>query len=68
MWGEEVAAAVVLRDQADCTDAELMSYCRDRLAEFKCPKKIHITQSIPRTATGKLQRRAVAAAFAVEPA
>lgn len=68
MWGEEVAAAVVLRDQTTCTDAELVSYCRDRLAEFKCPKKIHITQTIPRTATGKIQRRVVAAAFAGEPA
>ena len=68
MWGEEVAAAVVLRDQSTCTDAELVSYCRDRLAEFKCPKKIHITQTIPRTATGKIQRRVVAAAFAGDPA
>jgi acyl-CoA synthetase (AMP-forming)/AMP-acid ligase II len=68
MWGEEVAAAVVLRDHAGCTDAELVSYCRDHLAEFKCPKKIHLTQTIPRTATGKIQRRAVAAAFAGEPA
>jgi acyl-CoA synthetase (AMP-forming)/AMP-acid ligase II len=68
MWGEEVAAAVVLRDQSACTDVELVSYCRDRLAEFKCPKKIHITQTIPRTATGKIQRRVVAAAFAGDPA
>ena len=68
MWGEEVAAAVVLRDQSTGTDAELVSYCRDRLAEFKCPKKIHITGTIPRTATGKIQRRAVAAAFAGDSA
>jgi acyl-coenzyme A synthetase/AMP-(fatty) acid ligase len=59
---------VVLRDQSTCTDAELVSYCRDRLAEFKCPKKIHITQTIPRTATGKIQRRVVAAAIAGDPA
>ena len=68
IWGEEVAAAVVLREQPGCTDADLVSYCRDRLAEFKCPKKIHITQAIPRTATGKIQRRVVASAFAGEPA
>jgi acyl-CoA synthetase (AMP-forming)/AMP-acid ligase II len=68
MWGEEVAAAVVLRDQTECTDADLVSYCRDRLAEFKCPKKIHITHAIPRTATGKIQRRVVAAAFGGERA
>ena len=61
-WGEEVAAAVVLRDAA--TEAELIAYCRDRLADFKCPKKIFIVDSIPRTATGKVQRLNVAAALA----
>ena len=53
-WGEEVAAAVVLREPA--TEAELIAYCRERLADFKCPKKIYIVESIPRTATGKVQR------------
>ncbi len=68
MWGEEVAAAVVIRDGTTVNEADLVSYCRDRLAEFKCPKKIHIAQAIPRTATGKIQRRVVAAAYAGEPA
>jgi acyl-CoA synthetase (AMP-forming)/AMP-acid ligase II len=61
-WGEEVAAAVVLR--GDATEADLLSYCRERLADFKRPKQIHITDTIPRTATGKIQRRVVAEAFA----
>jgi len=60
-WGEEVAAAVVLRDAA--TEAELIAYCRDRMADFKCPKKIYLVDSIPRTATGKVQRLNVAAAL-----
>ncbi len=63
VWGEEVAAAVVLREQATASEADLLSYCRERLADFKSPKKIHIVQTIPRTATGKLQRRVVAAAY-----
>ncbi|HTL04564.1 MAG TPA: acyl--CoA ligase, partial [Gemmatimonadales bacterium] len=61
-WGEEVAAAVVLR--SDASEADLLSYCRERLADFKRPKQIHITDTIPRTATGKIQRRVVAEAFA----
>ena len=61
-WGEEVAAAVVLK--ADATEADLVSYCRERMADFKRPKQIHITTAIPRTATGKIQRRIVAEAFA----
>jgi acyl-CoA synthetase (AMP-forming)/AMP-acid ligase II len=68
MWGEEVAAAVVMRENAAVGESELLSYCRERLADFKCPKKIHITQTIPRTATGKIQRRMVAAAYAGESA
>jgi acyl-CoA synthetase (AMP-forming)/AMP-acid ligase II len=61
-WGEEVAAAVVLREPI--TEAELLAYCRERLADYKRPKQIHITEAIPRTATGKIQRRVVAQAFA----
>ena len=66
MWGEEVAAAVVLREETTATESDLLAWCRERLAEFKSPKKIHIVQAIPRTATGKLQRRIVAAAYGGE--
>ena len=61
-WGEEVAAAVVLK--SDASEADLIAYCRERMADFKRPKQIHITSAIPRTATGKIQRRVVAQAFA----
>ena len=60
-YGEEVSAAVVLSGEASAED--LMAHCRERLAAFKVPKTIHLVSSIPRTATGKIQRRAVAAAF-----
>ena len=57
-WGEEVAAAVVLG--APATEKELLAYSRERLADFKVPKRLHIVESIPRTPTGKVQRRFVA--------
>ncbi len=60
-WGEEVAAAVVLRGEASADD--LLRYCRGLLADFKAPKTIYIVDAIPRTATGKVQRRNVAAAL-----
>jgi acyl-CoA synthetase (AMP-forming)/AMP-acid ligase II len=63
-WGEEVAAAVVLRTPEK--DSAILAYCREHLAEFKCPKKLFIVEKIPRTATGKIQRGAVAASFAGE--
>jgi oxalate---CoA ligase len=62
VYGEEVAAAVVLRSEA--TEAELIEHCRKSLADFKCPKVIYLVDAIPRTATGKIQRRNVAAEIA----
>jgi acyl-CoA synthetase (AMP-forming)/AMP-acid ligase II len=64
-WGEEVAIAVVLKEPQ--TEAMLMEHCKKHLADFKVPKKILIVDKIPRTATGKIQRRAVAAAFSGGP-
>ncbi len=61
-WGEEVAAAVVLRGEA--SEKQLIAHCRERLAAYKVPRTVHLVASIPRTATGKIQRRQVAAAFA----
>jgi acyl-CoA synthetase (AMP-forming)/AMP-acid ligase II len=60
-YGEEVHGAVVLKAEAEAD--ELVAFCRDRLADFKVPKKIHIAEALPRTATGKIQRRHVAAHF-----
>ncbi|MGZ8846726.1 MAG: acyl--CoA ligase [Pyrinomonadaceae bacterium] len=60
VYGEGVAAAVVLKGEA--TEKELIAHCRSSLSDFKCPTKIFIMDSIPRTATGKIQRRNVAAA------
>jgi acyl-CoA synthetase (AMP-forming)/AMP-acid ligase II len=62
--GEEVAAAVVLHEPNGATEAALIKHCRELLAEYKCPTKIYLVESIPTTATGKIRRRAVAAALA----
>jgi acyl-CoA synthetase (AMP-forming)/AMP-acid ligase II len=60
-YGEEVHAAVVLK--AEVTVEQLQAHCQERLAAFKVPKVIYVTAELPRTATGKVQRRHVAAAF-----
>jgi acyl-CoA synthetase (AMP-forming)/AMP-acid ligase II len=59
LYGEDVAAAVVVGGQAD--ERALRAHCRERLAAFKVPRTIRIVEQIPRTPTGKLQRRRVAA-------
>lgn len=61
-WGEEVAAAVVLRTPEK--ESVILAHCKEKLADFKCPKTVYIVEKIPRTATGKIQRGAVAASLA----
>lgn len=60
-YGEEVHAAVVLKGAV--TPEEIQAFCLKRLADFKVPKVIHVANEVPRTATGKIQRRHVAAHF-----
>ena len=60
-WGEEVAAAVVLK--SDATEKDLIAFARERLADHKVPRKLYVVDQIPRTATGKIQRRSVAEAL-----
>ena len=54
--GEEVAAAVVLRDGEDADEKDIRAFAAERLATFKVPRKIIILEEIPKGATGKLQR------------
>ncbi|MEY2933361.1 MAG: hypothetical protein RL033_4110 [Pseudomonadota bacterium] len=54
--GEEVAAAVVLREGKTADGKELREFAAARLADFKVPKKILLLEEIPKGATGKLQR------------
>ncbi len=54
--GEDVGAAVVLREGATVSERELREFADQRLAAFKVPRKIVIVAEIPKGATGKLQR------------
>jgi acyl-CoA synthetase (AMP-forming)/AMP-acid ligase II len=56
-YGEVTAAAVTLTQDAEAST--LIDHCRERLAAFKVPARIYILPEIPRTATGKIQRRRV---------
>lgn len=54
--GEEVAAAVVLRENMNVTERELRDYAAQQLADFKVPRRLVLLQEIPKGPTGKLQR------------
>ncbi|HVA43851.1 MAG TPA: AMP-binding protein [Acidimicrobiales bacterium] len=55
-WGETVKALVVLANGSEATEGELISFCRERLAHFKCPTSVDFRAALARTATGKLQK------------
>ncbi|MDP2134478.1 MAG: acyl--CoA ligase [Sulfuritalea sp.] len=54
--GEEVGAAVVLKEGASATEKDIQAFVATRVADFKVPKKVLILPEIPKGATGKLQR------------
>ena len=54
-WGEVPKAFVALRAGAQVTERELVDFCRERLAHFKCPKAIEFSE-LPKTSTGKIQK------------
>jgi acyl-CoA synthetase (AMP-forming)/AMP-acid ligase II len=58
-WVEAVTAFVVVRPGAEISDDELRHVVRDRLAAYKVPKRIERLDAIPKSAVGKLLRRAV---------
>ncbi|KAJ6257195.1 S-dihydroxybenzoyltransferase [Drechslerella dactyloides] len=60
LMGQEPAAAVVFKEGKDVDVEELKKFLSDRLAKFKIPKRIFVTKHMPKTATGKIQRRIVA--------
>ena len=57
--GEELVACVVLGPQASATEDELRDYVRERVADFKCPRRVWFAASLPRSRSGKLLKRAI---------
>ena len=55
-WGETPVALVVLRSGEMPSEQDLLDFCRERLAHFKCPTAVRFVDELPRTATGKLQK------------
>ncbi len=56
-WGEMVKAVIVKKKGHDLTEAELTAWLKNRIAPFKIPRIISFTDSMPRTLTGKMEKR-----------
>ncbi|KAJ4294378.1 hypothetical protein N0V90_008068 [Kalmusia sp. IMI 367209] len=63
MFGQDVGLAIVVKDGQKLNAGELKAWMAERVAKFKLPKKIFFTDIMPKTATGKIQRRLVAEAM-----
>ncbi|MFB9932163.1 long-chain fatty acid--CoA ligase [Amycolatopsis halotolerans] len=61
-WGETVIAVVVPADDSLDGDA-VIAYCRERIAAFKCPRRVEVVAELPRNATGKLLKRELRARY-----
>ena len=58
-WGERVHAVIILHDGQSTTEAEVIDWCRDKIAGYKRPRSVSFIEDheMPRTATGKIQHR-----------
>ena len=68
-WGESVHAVVVLHDGNSATEADVLEWCRDKVAGYKRPRSVSFIDEtdMPRTATGKILHRVLRARFAEKP-
>lgn len=62
-YGEEVNAAVILKEGSSMDSEQLTAFAKGKLAPFKIPKRFFFCDDLPRTATGKIQRRIVSKHF-----
>jgi acyl-CoA synthetase (AMP-forming)/AMP-acid ligase II len=58
-WGEIVCAAIVLRAGRTAQAEEILAHCRERLAGYKCPRRLFLVDDLPRTGTGKIKKLAL---------
>ena len=55
--GEIAKAYIVLKDEAKISEQDLIDFCHETLAAYKCPRKIKFVKDVPKTSTGKIMRR-----------
>ena len=67
-WGEAVVATVSLREGTSATAAELLDFCRPRLAKYEVPKHIEIVDELPKGLTGKVLKKNIQGWYRDNPA
>ena len=62
-WGETVKALVVAGGAERPDPDEIIAFCRERLAHFKCPTSVDFVEALPRNPSGKILKRELRAPF-----
>ncbi|HOZ46105.1 MAG TPA: long-chain-fatty-acid--CoA ligase [Candidatus Hydrogenedentes bacterium] len=63
-WGQEVLAVIKPVESVTLKEGQVIDFCRDRLAAYKCPRYVRFVDEFPKTATGKIKKQEVAERFA----
>ena len=66
-WGEVPKGLVVPKPGSNPTEAELIEFCRSRIAHYKCPRSIEFVENLPKTATGKVLKKGLRQQFQHKP-
>jgi fatty-acyl-CoA synthase len=66
-WGEVPKALVIANPGSSVTEAELLEFCRSRIAHYKCPRSIEFVESLPKTATGKILKKNLRLKYGTNP-
>jgi len=56
-WGEAVKGIVVLKPSQRVTEQEIIQFCKEKIAHYKAPKSIDFIDALPRTGSGKIQKK-----------
>jgi len=59
IWGEEVVAFLVLQEGEKFPPEEVIEYCKQHIADYKCPRRVEYLKQFPKTATGKIQKNRI---------
>jgi long-chain acyl-CoA synthetase len=62
-WGEAIKAVVARRPGSALSEAELIDYCREHMAHFKCPASVDFVETLPKGGTGKVQKTVLRARY-----
>jgi len=62
-WGQQVLAVVKLAEGASLEEQAVMEFCKEHLADYKCPEYVRFIDELPKTATGKVKKNVVAAQY-----